>query len=115
MEKLLELANDNVEARPYSERGGCFTAPKRSGPSSRDTTRTERWWTPAQTEFEEHDDEVIVRGSIRVVRADGSFAETQVAGTTTSTEPGSIRSAGSPGPASFQLSSQAEPGTSRGV
>ncbi|HEX2414619.1 MAG TPA: hypothetical protein VHJ37_05320 [Thermoleophilaceae bacterium] len=78
MEKLLELANDDVEARPYSHRGVVLHGPEeiRAFVARYDEDGTVV--DARADEFEELDDEVIVRGSIRVVRADGSFAETQV-------------------------------------
>jgi hypothetical protein len=78
MEKLLEFAHDDVEARPYSARGKVLHGAEeiRAFVERYDVDGTQV--NARAEEFEERNDEVIVRGSIRVVRADGSFAETKV-------------------------------------
>jgi len=77
-DQLLELCDEDVEARPYTADGRVL----------RGTDEVRRFFAEAVEDgtriksrahaFTREGDEIAVRGSIRVTRPDGSFAEAQV-------------------------------------
>jgi hypothetical protein len=78
MEKLLDLSHEGVEARPYSAKGKVLRGADEIRAFFAESARDGTVLTAHAQEFAERDDNVIVRGSIRVARPDGSFAETLV-------------------------------------
>jgi ketosteroid isomerase-like protein len=78
MEAMLEVAHDDVELRPYVGDGRTFHGPEeireyiRQHAAEGSTLHARPW------SFEEEGDSVIVQGSIRLQRADGSIADAQL-------------------------------------
>jgi hypothetical protein len=78
MEILLRNSHDDVESRPYSGEGRVLRGADEIRAFFHEASAAGTQIKARARDFETDDDSVIVRGSIRVVHADGSFAETQV-------------------------------------
>ncbi len=78
MEKLLELSHATVEARPYSAQGRVLRGADGIRAFFAQSVEDGTELIAHAQEYEERGDTVFVHGSIRVVHADGSFAETHV-------------------------------------
>ena len=78
VERLLSRAHEHTEFRPYSAAGRVLRGPEqvRTFFSEQLAAGTAMMLRPAS--FEECGDEVVVNGSLRVVRPAGGFSESQI-------------------------------------
>jgi hypothetical protein len=78
-DRLLRDSHEDVEVQPYSSGDDrVLRGPEEIRAFFRDVEASGVSIRPRPRRFEEADDRVLVAGSIRVVRPDGSFAETMV-------------------------------------
>lgn len=81
IEHLLSHAHADVEFRPYVGNGRVLRGPAEVRSFYREQLDTGTSMVLRPTSFEECGDEVIVNGSLRIVRPAGGFAESQLSWT----------------------------------
>jgi ketosteroid isomerase-like protein len=82
IDHLLSHAHDDVEFRPYVADGNVLRGPEEVRAFYRGQLEAGIEFTARPSTFEESgDDEVVVNGSLRVVRSSGGFAESQLSWT----------------------------------
>jgi ketosteroid isomerase-like protein len=81
VEHLLRHSHSNVEFRPYVANGRILRGPDEVRAFYREQLATGTAMEPRPMSFEECGDEVVVQGSLRVVRPTGGFAESQLSWT----------------------------------
>lgn len=78
MEAMLEVAHEDVELRPYVGDGRTFRGTEEIRDYMRERAAEGSTLHATPWSFEEDGDSVIVQGSIRVQRPDGSIADAQL-------------------------------------
>ena len=78
MEQLLAISREDVELRPYAAEGRVLRGAEELRRFFRELRDSGGSVRARPQSFAVEGDTVVVRGSIRVTRADGSFAETKV-------------------------------------
>jgi hypothetical protein len=78
MEHLLRHAHSDCAFRPYDVAGRVLRSPGEVRAFSREQATTGLTLLPRTLSFQERGDEVVVHGSLRVVRPTAGFAESQV-------------------------------------
>jgi ketosteroid isomerase-like protein len=78
LEALLSRAHESTEFRPYVAEGRVLRGPDEVRAFFREQAAAGTTLAARPTSFEERGDEVVVTGSLRVLRPAGGFAETQV-------------------------------------
>jgi ketosteroid isomerase-like protein len=81
VEHLLSHAHADVEFRPYVAAGQVLRGPAAVRAFYRGQLEAGTSLVPRPSSFEDRGDEVIVNGSLRVVRPSGGFAESQLSWT----------------------------------
>jgi ketosteroid isomerase-like protein len=81
LEHLLSHAHADVEFSPYLASGQVLRGPDEIRAFYRGQLEAGTSLVPRPSSFEERGDEVVVNGSLRVVRATGGFAESQISWT----------------------------------
>lgn len=78
IEALLRHANDETEFRPYSAAGVVLRGPDEVRAFFHARIAEGQQMTLRPASFEEAGDEVVVNGSLRMVRPGGGFSESQI-------------------------------------
>jgi hypothetical protein len=78
MEALIQHSHPDAEFRPYSSEGKVLRGADEIRSFFRERTASGATVHASPWSFEEKDDYVIVSGSVRVTRPDGSLADAQV-------------------------------------
>ena len=81
IEHLLSHSHDDVEFAPYVGGGEVLRGPDEVRAYYRGQTESGTVFTARTSSFEECGDEVVVNGSLRVLRPTGGFAESQLSWT----------------------------------
>jgi ketosteroid isomerase-like protein len=81
VEHLLRHAHPDVEFRPYVAEGRVLRGTDEVRAFYREQLAAGPSLVPHPTSFEESGDEIVVNGSLRVVRPEGGFAESQISWT----------------------------------
>jgi ketosteroid isomerase-like protein len=81
IEHLLKHSHDDVEFAPYMGAGVVLRGAAEVRAFYRGQIEAGTVMTPRSTSIEERGDEIVVNGSLRVVRATGGFAESQLSWT----------------------------------
>ena len=81
IEHLLKHSHDDVEFAPYMGAGVVLRGPDEVRAFFRGQIEAGTVMTARPTSIEECGDEVVVNGSLRVVRSAGGFAESQISWT----------------------------------
>jgi ketosteroid isomerase-like protein len=81
IEHLLKHSHDDVEFAPYMGAGVVLRGPDEVRAFFRGQIEAGTGMTARPTSIEERGDEIVVNGSLRVVRATGGFAESQLSWT----------------------------------
>ena len=81
MEHLLGHSHDDVEFAPYAGAGLVLRGPDEVRAYYRGQIESGTVMTARPSTIEEYGDEVVVNGSLRVVRPAGGFAESQISWT----------------------------------
>ena len=81
IEHLLSHSHDDVEFAPYVGGGLVLRGPDEVRAFYRDQTESGTVLTARPSTIEECGDEVVVNGSLRVLRPTGGFAESQISWT----------------------------------
>jgi ketosteroid isomerase-like protein len=81
VEHLLSHAHADLEFRPYVAAGRVLRGPAEVRGFFRGELESGTSLVPRSSSFEDGGDEVVVNGSLRVVRPSGGFAETQLSWT----------------------------------
>ena len=78
VDSLLEHAHEQTELRPYSAAGRVLRGPDEARAFFREQAADGMAMALRPASFDERGDEVVVKGSLRVSRPTGGFAESQV-------------------------------------
>jgi ketosteroid isomerase-like protein len=78
LEALLNQAHEDCEFRPYIAGGRVLRGPDEVRRYYGEAIAAGKQMRLNPTSFDEHGDEIVVHGSIRVARPSGGFAETQI-------------------------------------
>jgi hypothetical protein len=81
VDHLLRHAHPDVEFRPYSADGRVLRGIDEIRAFYREQLAAGTSLVPHPTSFEEYGDEIVVKGSLRVVRPEGGFSESQISWT----------------------------------
>ena len=81
VEHLLKHAHDDVEFSPYVAPGQVLRGPDEVRAFYRGQLAAGTAFVARPSSFEESGDDVVVNGSLRVVRSTGGFAESQISWT----------------------------------
>jgi ketosteroid isomerase-like protein len=81
VESLLSHAHPDVEFRPFVAGGRVLRGPDEVRAFFREQLADGTALSPKPMSFEERGDDVVVNGSLRVVRPTGGFAESQISWT----------------------------------
>lgn len=81
IDHLLRHSHDDVEFAPYVGAGVVLRGPDEVRAFYRGQVEAGTVMTARPTSFEEFGDEIVVNGSLRVLRSTGGFAESQVSWT----------------------------------
>jgi ketosteroid isomerase-like protein len=78
VERLLSEAHPDFEFRPYVAAGRVLRGADEVRAFFREQLEAGTSLTLRPASFEEHEDEVVVNGSVRVARPEGGFSESQI-------------------------------------